>query len=416
MDFIDSDEENPKTGSWISIKNLKAAADVHSVYRQQSRGSSPSSSPNASQNSSITMEWKPNTYINQSICFSSMHDHYCEEIIDSTQTLLNESDEGLAYKQDIDAMRYYIQSKESKLRKLQRRYQRDIGKLKDELAQSKAETEAAQKEIYFLNQEIDRMQQDFTQQLLNNQARHERKLQRSKQDLDALISENNEKTAIFVAEKLRAIHQAEMDKLRDDYEEQIERLRMEHELEIQEKEEEYESIISKENNFKIDEERLEEMERAHKKNIESLEDKYEEEIERLKKQIQNMKEERPKKNLIMKFEENKINEKEIQELQEKIQIFQEEAQEQRRIIELQKKTIEDLSKELQGTFKKRPAKNLKLEASIEKDLEKDLKGLIGQISNYLDTSDPNTSRDFGDTLRTLQSRIEFLASSEKLNL
>lgn len=306
-----------------------------------------------------------------------MHDHYCEEIIDSTNTLLNESDEG-SYKQDIDAMRYYIQSKESKLRKLQRRYQRDVGKLKDEITQSKAETEAAHKEIYFLNQEIDRMQQDFSQQLLNNQARHERKLQRSKQDLDGLINELNEKTASFVAEKLRAMHQKEMEKIRDDYEEQIERLRMEHELEIQDKEEEYENMFTQSKIERHEEPKAADLEKKHKLEINGLEKRYEDEIERLKKQIHGMKEERPKKNL-MKLVDDTAHNTEIQEYQEKINIFQDEISEQQRIIESQKRTIEDLSRELQGTFKKRPVKNSKLESSLEKDLEKDLKGLIGQI-------------------------------------
>ena len=73
----DSDEEVDVGKSWISMKSLRQAADIKVPFKKQKirRNSSQLTSPN----SSITMEWKPNTYINQSISFSFIHENYCND-------------------------------------------------------------------------------------------------------------------------------------------------------------------------------------------------------------------------------------------------------------------------------------------------------------------------------------------------
>src|SRR5574343_579284 len=66
----DSDSEDGK--SWISMKSLKEAADIKTLYRKPSQKLCSSQSPNTS----VTMECLPHTTTNQSISFSYLHEQY----------------------------------------------------------------------------------------------------------------------------------------------------------------------------------------------------------------------------------------------------------------------------------------------------------------------------------------------------
>lgn len=78
----DSEEEYDAGQLWISTKSLREAANIKTCIRRvPSRHSSKHTSPgmSPSHNSSITMEWKPNTNINKSISFSFIHEGYKNE-------------------------------------------------------------------------------------------------------------------------------------------------------------------------------------------------------------------------------------------------------------------------------------------------------------------------------------------------
>jgi hypothetical protein len=76
--MVDSEDEVDVGSSWISMKSLREAVNIKNSYKMTpSPHSSSSASP--SHNSSITMEWKPNTFINQSVSFSFVHENYKNE-------------------------------------------------------------------------------------------------------------------------------------------------------------------------------------------------------------------------------------------------------------------------------------------------------------------------------------------------
>ena len=391
------EEECSQGNSWISIRSLINESKINSIYSKRNSDSSvDSSSPSPQNDSSITMEWKPNTYINQSVCFSSMHDNYCKEIQDINQSLIHES-ESPTHEKDIEAMKYYIHRRDSKYRKLQKTYNREVMQLKEEATILQEKLANRDIEIEKLSSVIEIMQIEHTQQLQNMQARHERKLQKSKLDLDSLLSDVNEKTANYVAEKMKVSHQEEIEKLRDFYEEKIEELRMEHELELNARdngteEENFEDI--KENNECLNR-KIEEF----KDQVESMEKKYTREINNLKRLLTIQREE----NKCLKKNENSEDE----EAKNKIKILEEEISSLKETIESYEKTIDELSKELQGTFRK------KKKSTSDDSLEGDLQKLLGQINNYLDSSDLlSSSKDFGGTLKNLQNKIELLTSGK----
>ena len=297
---------------------------------------------------------------------------------------MNES-ESPTYEKDIEAMRYYIHRRDSKYRKLQKTYNKDILQLKEEISTLQGKLNQSNNEIVRLGSLIERMETEHTQQLQNIQARHEKKLQRSKLDLDALLSDINEKTAAFVAEKLKIAHQEEIEKLRDFYEERIEELRVEHELELNDRE----VNENKENNENLYKE-IEEF----KAQADTIEKKYTKEINNLKRL------------LTIQREENKcLKVVDDSELMEKMKKLEEEYLNQKETIESYERTIDELSKELQGTFRKK-------KKTTDDGIECDLQKLLGQINCYLDSSDLQSSKDFGETLKNLQSKIELLTSGK----
>lgn len=383
------EEESSRGNSWISIRSLINESKINSIYSKRNSDSSlDSSSPSPRNDSSITMEWKPNTCINQSVCFSSMHDNYCRDMQETCQSIQAES-ESPTYEKDIEAMKYYIHRRDSKYRKLQKTYNRDVMQLKDEVASLQGKLTQTGEDVERLTSMIEVMKKDHTQQLQNIQARHERKLQRSKQDLDVLLSDINEQTALYVSEKLKKAHQEEIEKLRDYYEAKIEELRFMHELELneheQEKHQDYNEDVYKE---------LEEC----KKELQMIEKKYIKEINNLKRLLTIQREE----NLCLK----KVENHEETELKKKLKEAENENLALKETIESYERTIDELSTELQGTFKK------KKKATSEEALEGGLSKLLGQINSYLDSSDLMSSKDFGETLKSLQNKIELLTSGK----
>ena len=367
--------------SWISIRSLINDAKMNSVYsRRDSDSSVESSSPSPRHESSITMEWKPNTYINQSVCFSSMHDNYCKELQETIHTSANDSPES-----DIEAMKCYINRRENKYRKLQKIYNKDVNLLRDEINAMNVKVSQADSENFRLTALVEMMKKEHIQQIQNLQARHEIKLQKNKVDLEGLIQEIRENRSVLVSDKLKLSHYKEIEKVRNLYEEKIETLKAEHELELSEKEAGLRQSIIKGSNHE-----------ACKASAEMVEKKYVKELNNLKRMLMIQKEEN--KNL-------KQNES-FDEINEEVGRLREENAGLRETIEEHQKTIDELSKELSASFRKK--KGYSAEEGIEDDLHK----ILGQINNYLDSSDLASSKDFGETLRSLQSKIELIKSGK----
>ncbi|OMJ79738.1 hypothetical protein SteCoe_20165 [Stentor coeruleus] len=382
-------EETSRGNSWISIRSLIKESKINSIYSKRNSDSSLDSlSPSPQNDSSITMEWKPNTYINQSVCFSSMHDNYCGDIQETCQSIQAESESPI-YEKDIEAMKYYIHRRDSKFRKLQKTYNRDVMQLKDEVVSLQGKLTQNGEDVKRLTSVIEVMKKDHIQQLQNIQARHERKLQRSKQDLDVLLSDINEKTALYVSEKLTKTYQEEIEKLRDYYETKIEDLRLIHEFELNEQEK----------HTDCNEDLYKELEEC-KKELQTAEKKCSKEINNLKRLLTIQREE----NLCLK----KVENHEETELKKKLNEVENENLVLKETIESYGKTIDELSIELQGMFKK------KKKATSGETLEGGLSKLLGQINSYLDNSDFMSSKDFGETLKSLQNKIELLASGKIL--
>ena len=100
----------------------------------------------------------------------------------------------------------------------------------------------------------------------------------------------------------------------------------------------------------------------------------------------------------------KNSEEDESELKSKVKELEEELENCKETIESYEKTIDELSKELQGTFRK------KKKTIGEDGIEDNLQRLLGQINLYLDSSELSSSKEFGETLKNLQSKIELLKS------
>lgn len=124
----DSEEDCDAGSLWISTKSLRDAANIKTCIRRvPSRHSSKHTSPgmSPSHNSSITMEWKPNTNINKSISFSFIHEGY-----------KNDEDLGACdYEEspDQDHFTFEGDSENSKIRYLEENHDEEIRLLKDDL-------------------------------------------------------------------------------------------------------------------------------------------------------------------------------------------------------------------------------------------------------------------------------------------
>lgn len=351
MQDVDSEEDSDAGQSWISVKSLKEAAELRTVFKKQSRKSSKNSStsPSPSHNSSITMEWKPNTFINQSASFCYIHENYRHEpdiYTPSSKSMIPHSEPTLLQTQ--------LYQTEQRYRKLYAQYERDVRLLNEQLVDANNELAIAHQEISKAALEKARIQQEYALRLQNMQAHHERKMQRSKQDLDILLSEINEKAAMDLTSKIQEEHRQEIHKLRDEYEEKIEQLKTEHEIELQEKEEDFEKAIA-ELQDKL----------SHKGEFSKF--KYDEVVKEIEKKLRqeyelvynNTKE--PVKSSTLALDPSRFRkvkdtspifpipeDSNSSDLELKSKIL-----EQQKIIDQQEKTIQSLTSQLQDTYRKK---------------------------------------------------------------
>mmetsp|Transcript_18249 Transcript_18249/g.32746 ORF Transcript_18249/g.32746 Transcript_18249/m.32746 type:complete len:316 (-) Transcript_18249:3489-4436(-) len=199
-------EEDAESQSWISIKSLREATRPQSLWKRMR---------DSSHESSVTMEWKPNTCINASTSFSYLHENYRhDEDTQNSEFLTFESSED-------EELTTQLQRMEDELHSLRRRYMHDTKHLTSTVHKLKAQLHTSQQEQARLTASLEDQAKNHAIQLQQIQAHHERKLQRHRKDLDALLSSDTDRTSL---------------------EEEITRLRLEHEEELQLKDEELERL------------------------------------------------------------------------------------------------------------------------------------------------------------------------------
>ena len=194
-------EEFEKENSWISISSLKKAANMSAVIETyQSEYSLPV-------NLSEMTEWKILERFNDSV-----------------------TEEPLKYLKSQRPATY-------------RHLLKVILRLNEEIQILSQQLKSSNKQIESLNNQISDIQQENAIKLQTMQEKHEKRLHKSKNDLDFLLKDLNMKSIAIVAEQFLKKHNKEVDGLKEIYEKQIEQLRSLHENELIAKEVEGEKNV-----------------------------------------------------------------------------------------------------------------------------------------------------------------------------
>ena len=277
------------------------------------------------------------------------------------------------------------------------KYYKETSALKDKINDLRSETELAYIEISRLKTQVLTIQQDYTLQIHNIQARHQQKMLRTKNDIEALVKsiehklesqnrarneemleslrgeyekriqelelEANQKASNCQLQELkeltsltqdlqqqlskaRASQQAELQSIHNDYEERLAELASEHEIEIIRLQDEERQNLQSDFQSAVDEAvkgRLQE-------EVSKVTSKYEDLLKKQRKSNYRLLD--CKKVLELSAENSNLP---VPEAPDKLELCQ------RRIAELeaetrsQAKTIEDLSSSLTCTFKRKPA-------------------------------------------------------------
>jgi cell fate (sporulation/competence/biofilm development) regulator YlbF (YheA/YmcA/DUF963 family) len=215
----------------------------------------------------ITNEWKPNSYINQSVCGTSWHEYY----LDDSPDLSFEVDckKGTTSKQKNCLY-------EEKYTNLVNKYYSDTRKLKDKIKELSVEITNAYQENYKLQTDISSLQQEYSLNIQNIQERHQQKLIRAKNDLGSYLDCVKRKINAQVSEK----YEETIKNTKNYYEEKIESLKSDHELEIIQIQENYSNYDIKTLTLEI----TKEIEVNFNKKIEEITQKYEEQIKKMRKE------------------------------------------------------------------------------------------------------------------------------------
>lgn len=341
----------------------------------------------------ITNEWKPNSFINKSVCGDTWHEFY-----------LQDSSEGSLDSNDCKCQMFSKTSKclfELRYTNLLDKYYKETSALKEKINDLRSETELAYIEISKLKTQILTIQQDYTLQIHNIQARHQQKMLRTKNDIEALVksienklenqnrARHEEALESVRSEYLKKIQELEqeinrkvsdcqvlqlkktvnelesanqelekmilkekqsrellVERIRNEYEEKIAELQSEHEIEIIRVQDEERQNLQSELKTLVDEAvkaRLEE-------EILKVTNKYEDLLKKQRKS--NYRQLDSKK--VLEFSTENSNSA-VPEAQDKLQLYQTRIAELESKTQAQAKTIEELSSSLSCTFKRKPA-------------------------------------------------------------
>lgn len=183
-------DELDKESSWISISSLKKAANMSAVIETyQSEYSLPV-------NISEMTEWKNTEKFNDSV-----------------------TDEPLKF------LKHSRPASYTHLLKV-------IFRLNEEIYILSQQLKSSNKQIESLNRQISEIQQESAIRLQSMQEKHEKRLQKSKNDLDFLLKDLNMKSIALIAEQFMNKHSEEMEILKENYEKHIDQLRVLHENEL----------------------------------------------------------------------------------------------------------------------------------------------------------------------------------------
>jgi hypothetical protein len=227
-----SDTKDDCESSWISISSLKKAANISAVIENfQSEHTLP-------MNLSTISEWKISDDFNQSVSYNKMH-----------------------FSQD---KKHIVPTYGNLLKK--------IVKLNEEIAILSQQLKLSNKEIERLNSGLEKLQKENALKLQFMQEQHEKRLQKTKSDLDFLLKDMNVKSTAILADHFLKKHSEDIENIKQFYEKKIENLRSQHESELVFKDMEQEKLLNdlKHKFFKY----VTEIEKQFKKDLSSIKVKY----------------------------------------------------------------------------------------------------------------------------------------------
>ena len=230
---FDSDSDSEDGKSWISLKSLKEAADIKTLYRKPGHSKVGAQSPNTS----VTMECLPHTTTNQSISFSYLHEQYrtsAEDYFQGVELPSIKLDTSFGEEPAPSLQREFdiLKSENSIHRSRRKANNEPTARMREELAELRAQLQLAQQEIDRLRKEMGKRQQAYAIQLQELQEHHEKKQQKIRSELQLLGGVDT-----------TAMQRREIESLKNWYEEKMEDMRVEHELELQAKEEQCEETL-----------------------------------------------------------------------------------------------------------------------------------------------------------------------------
>ena len=293
----------------------------------------------------ITNEWKPNSYINKSVCGETWHDFY-----------LQDSSEGSLDSSDCKCQTFSKSSKclfELRYTNLLEKYYKETTTLKERIAVLRNETELAYQEISKLKTQVFNIQQDYTLQIHNIQARHQQKMLRTKNDIEALVSSIETKLENQLKGKYEQLFldmenkcEAKIEEMNSECEEKIAVLRNEYEIEIIKLQEE----AAEEEASRIEQKVNEIVKAEVKEKVQKVEEKYEEMLKKLRKERVRVKQEKVE----VRFDLENSNDNIL--IQEKIEGYEKIIKELREVIKSKDFTIQEMSLDLSASFKRKPKK------------------------------------------------------------
>lgn len=232
---FDSDSDSEDGKSWISLKSLKEAADIKTLYRKPGHIKVGAQSPNTS----VTMECLPHTTTNQSISFSYLHEQYrtsAEDYFQGVELPSIKLDTSFGEEPAPSLQREFdILKSENSIHRSRRKANEPTARMREELAELRTQLQLAHTEIDRLRKEMGKRQQAFAIQLQELQEHHEKKQQKIRSELQLLGGVD--------MTGIRENQRREIESLKNWYEEKMEDMRVEHELELQAKEEECEETL-----------------------------------------------------------------------------------------------------------------------------------------------------------------------------
>lgn len=282
---------------------------------------------------SITNEWKPNLFINQSVCGSTWHEYYIEDSPDFTL----ESTECKCSSHSKSNLCKY----ENKYTGLVRKYYTDTKKLKDKVKELRENIDDLNKENEKIKIDSLELQQEYSLEIQNVQIRHQQKLIRAKNDLENFIKSLEEK----LTKKFKEEYEKVLENVRNEYEEKIQMIRNDHEFEIIQIQENSEF----DKGIELEEKIKQEFEGKLKEKTQEITLFYEEKMKQMRKEKGLQKKVEGKKVLVIN-NESASNES---DLKEKISHQEKHISELNGIISQQEKTISDITSS--SIFRKKSA-------------------------------------------------------------